>query len=157
MSGDAGDAQRSRWPRVALALLGLGLVAGFAWLVVRAQALPTGVVPIVWDREVCAHCKMHIGEPGFAAQLQLEDGQVLNFDDPGCLFRHLSRDIGPVRATYFRHVHEDRWLSAAEVGFIEVEPTPMGFGLGAVDAAHPGAMPYAAARARLLGDSEARP
>lgn len=155
MSGEEHKAKRSVGPTLVIVALGVLLVSGFAWLIIRAQALPTGVVPVVWDREVCAHCKMHIGEPGFAAQLQLEDGRVLNFDDPGCLFRHLARDIGPVRATYFRHLHEDRWLSSGEVGFIEVEPTPMGFGLGAVDASHPGALSYATARARIEGGAEA--
>ncbi len=32
-------------------------VAGFAWLIFRAQALPTGVVPIAWDKEACAHSR----------------------------------------------------------------------------------------------------
>ena len=136
---------------------GLGLVMGFAALLVRAQALPTGVVEVVWDREVCAHCKMHIGEPGFAAQLQLEDGRVMNFDDPGCLFRHLGRDIGKVRATYFHHVHEDRWMSEDATGFVRKEPTPMGFGLGAVDRSEPGAMLPEAARRHVEGGTEVHP
>lgn len=134
--------------------LGLGLAAvaaaGFGWLLLRAQALPEGVVAIAWDKEACAHCRMHVGERGFAAQLQLQDGRVLDFDDPGCLFSWRAADPAAVHATWFHHHTEDRWLTPARAGFIEVRPTPMGFGLAAVDAATPGALTAAQASARIL-------
>jgi hypothetical protein len=93
---------------------------------------PEGPVPVVWDSEVCGHCKMHVGDPRFAAQLQTVDGDVLNFDDPGCLLEHLTSQETPIHALYFRNYQTDGWLSEAEVGFVAVEDTPMGYGLGAV-------------------------
>lgn len=135
--------------------LPLGLIvavcaaAVFGWLLLRAQALPTGVVPVAWDKEACAHCRMHVGEQGFAAQLQLTDGRVLNFDDPGCLFSWLAASPAPVHATWLHHHTEDRWLSRAEVGFVPVTPTPMGFGFAAVNAGTPGALSWDAAAARI--------
>lgn len=131
---------------VALAALA---AAGFTWLLVRAQALPQGVVPIAWDKEACAHCRMHVGERGFAAQLQLEDGQVLNFDDPGCLFSWLAAGPVKVHATFFHHHTEERWLPLERTGFIAVLPTPMGFGLAAVDASAPGALTAEQAQAKV--------
>ena len=126
------------------------VVGAFAWLLLRAQQLPSGVVPVAWDKTACAHCRMHVGEPGFAAQLQLSDGRVLDFDDPGCLVKWL--DAHPedaradhVHATWFHHHREDRWLAPAEAGFIPAAPSPMGFGLAAVDGSTPGAMSWAGA------------
>ena len=138
--------------------VGLGIAAlavgGFAWLLLRAQELPSGPVPVAWDKTACAHCRMHVGEPGFAAQLQLRDGTVLNFDDPGCLVRWLDtrpRDatVDDVYAIYFHHQSEDRWLTRAEAGFVEAVPSPMGFGIAAVDAATPGAMTWPQAMAHV--------
>lgn len=132
------------------ALIALGLVGGFVAAIVWSQRLPEGPVEIVWDREACAHCHMHIGEPPFAAQLQLEDRKVLNFDDPGCLFSWLQANPGArVHAMYFHHLRENRWLAKAEVGFVEVSPTPMGFGLGAVERNTPGAISFEEAQARV--------
>ncbi|MEI8258540.1 MAG: hypothetical protein WCJ30_22940, partial [Deltaproteobacteria bacterium] len=85
-----------------------------------------------WDRAACAHCHMHVGDAHYAAQLQTTDGDVLNFDDPGCLFLYV-RDVHPsAHAVYFHHSSEDRWLRRDAVGFVPAERTPMGFGLAAV-------------------------
>ncbi len=139
----------ARWGAPLGLVVGLCAAAGFGWLLVRAQDLPGGVVPVAWDKEACAHCRMHVGEQAFAAQLQLTDGRVLNFDDPGCLFAWLDANTAKVHATWLHHHSEDRWLSRAEVGFVEVTPTPMGFGLAAVGAATPGALGWEAAAAKL--------
>jgi copper chaperone NosL len=112
-----------------------------------------GPQPIVYDREPCAHCRMLISEPRFAAQLQTVDGEVESFDDPGCLFARLDEEHPRVRALWFHHLREDRWLSAEEVGFEPTQKTPMGYGLGAVDADAPGALTLEEARARVAGRS----
>jgi hypothetical protein len=115
---------------------------------IRATRLPDGPVAVHWDKAACASCSMHVGEPRFAAQLTTKDGRTLAFDDPGCLFGWLAQENVPVHAIWFRHLHEDRWLPAAAVAFTEVTPTPMGFGLGAVDPGTPGAIGFEAAAAR---------
>lgn len=133
------------------ALVVLGLAVGFGTLVVKAQSLPQGPEPVAWDKAACAHCRMHVSEPGFAAQLQLKDGRVLNFDDPGCYFQYVAAGpADPVHAVYFHHLKEERWLTRAEVGFLPNQQTPMGFGLGAVESGTPGALPFEAARAHVL-------
>lgn len=119
-----------------------------AVLALAACGPPDGVAPIVWDREDCAQCRMLIGEPRFAAQLQTRDGRVESFDDPGCLMLRLDA-VEDVRALWFHHVHEDRWIPGDAVAFARIERTPMGYGLGAVDAGTPGAIPLAEARARV--------
>jgi hypothetical protein len=98
---------------------------------------------------------MLISEPGFAAQLETEDGEVRSFDDPGCLLADLVSRSPRVRALWFHHAHEDRWLAGAEVAFERAERTPMGFGLGAVDAGVPGTLSLAEARAQVAARLEA--
>jgi copper chaperone NosL len=126
------------------ALLGALLVAAVAclvgYLVLRAESLPAGPEPVAWDRVACARCQMLVSEPAFAAQLHTEAGEVLYFDDPGCLLLFVDERAPDVHAMYFHHLREDRWLSEEEVGFVPVETTPMGYGLGAVDRAAPDAI-----------------
>jgi hypothetical protein len=124
-----------------------------ALLVVRALReagqLPEGPVPIAFDRTACAHCRMLIGEAAFAAQLQEQGGRVHDFDDPGCLLRFEAERRPAVHARWFHHLREQRWLSGDEVAFAEVTPTPMGYGLGAVEAGTPGALSLEAARRQV--------
>ena len=115
-----------------------------------------GPQPIAYDREACAHCRMLISEPRFAAQLETQDGEIQSFDDPGCLLAALATRSGGVRALWFHHLREDRWLDAAHVAFEATERTPMGYGFGAVDAGTPHALSLDEARARVA-ERGARP
>lgn len=135
-------------------LLAVALVAiTVAFVRFNQPTLAEGAVPVVWDGEVCGHCKMHVGDPRFAAQLQTAQGDVLNFDDPGCLLDYLASHEVSVHALYFRNHGADGWLSEAEAGFISVEDSPMGYGLAAVPKDTPGAQSIDWAEARV----EARP
>lgn len=132
--------------------IGVALVAAaaFGLSLFNAQSLPEGPAPVVWDKTACAHCRMHVGEPGFAAQAQLTDGTVLDFDDPGCLARWLDLHPGEaIHAIYFHHHREDRWLASDEVGFVAVSPTPMGFGFAATDRSAPAAISWDDLRTRV--------
>jgi hypothetical protein len=127
-----------------------GAVVALGWFLMRAEAMPEGPQPVVWGKQACAFCRMHVSEPAFAAQLHTGEGEVLHFDDPGCLFSLEHARQPSVHARWFHHVREDRWLSGDDVGFIRVEPTPMGFGLGAVEASTSGAMNLDAAAKHAL-------
>jgi copper chaperone NosL len=119
--------------------------------------LPQGAVPIVWDGEVCGHCKMHVGDPRFAAQLQTTGGEVLNFDDPGCLFDYLQSHEVSVHALYFRNHDAGGWLTESEVGFLPVEDSPMGYGIRAVPKDTPEAEDTDWAKARVMARPHHRP
>ena len=59
------------------ALLVVALIAVVvAFVRFNQVTLPEGAVPIVWDGEVCQHCKMHVGDPRFAAQVRSEERRV---------------------------------------------------------------------------------
>lgn len=133
----ADDRSKAGWVFGALALATSAAVVG---AVVLSQRLSEGPVAPIWDRDACAHCHMHVGDPGFASQIQFQDGRVLHYDDPGCLLEALGAVRAEVHAVWFHHLREDRWLRAEEVGFVRTEPTPMGYGLGAVELSAPGAI-----------------
>ncbi|MGB5546312.1 MAG: hypothetical protein WCB63_00780 [Polyangiales bacterium] len=132
-------------------LLALAIVAAVVtFLRFNQVTLSDAAVPVVWDSEVCGHCKMHVGDPRFAAQLQTTEGEVLNFDDPGCLFDYLQSHQTSIHALYFRDHLEDAWLSESEVGFLPAQESPMGYGIRAVPKSTPDAqgMDWAKAQVR---------
>lgn len=137
--------QRALLPVLLAALLGLS-----------ACPPTSGPQPIVYDREPCAHCRMLISDPSFSAQLEAADGTVASFDDPGCLFAFLDAQEEPPRALWFHHVREDRWLAGEQAAFEPADRTPMGFGLGAVDAGTPGAISLAEAQQQVEARLRAR-
>lgn len=133
----------------ALALV--GVIAVVAVALQHASSSAEGPRPIAWGEEACAHCRMLISDPRYAAQIVTRDGAAASFDDPGCLFAALATFAEPPLATYFRHGSEDRWLAEHEVAFVRGGPTPMGFDLVAVDVGTPGSLTLAEA-ARRLGE-----
>ena len=128
----------------------LAFVAVAAWAIVQAGTPAAGPVPVAWDRQACAHCAMHVGEPSFAVQLHTTDGDVLFFDDPGCYFAYVAERQPAIHATWFHDHDADRWLPDAAVAFRPVATSPMGWGIGAVPAGTAGAVSAAAASDLVL-------
>lgn len=137
-------------PLLLLAVVVAVVGGAIAFSVMASNQLPSGPVDIVWDKAACAACGMHVGEPPFAAQVTTKDGRLHTFDDPGCLFVWLDEQHRDVHSLFFRHHKEARWLAPDEVAFATVAPTPMGFGLGAVDRNVPGAIDLDTARRQCL-------
>lgn len=111
------------------------VIGGAVAYSVAASAKPSeGPFDVVWDKAACAACGMHVGEPGFAAQLTTKDGHEYSFDDPGCMFLFVAEQHPDVHSMFFHHNRENRWIPANDVGFVAIEKTPMGFGIAAVAA-----------------------
>ncbi|MCB9735828.1 MAG: hypothetical protein H6745_24845 [Deltaproteobacteria bacterium] len=127
----------------------VGAVSIFLWLTTPGGS-EDGPSPIAWDRIACSHCRMHVGEPAFAAQLRDEYGDLEVFDDPGCLFTWRDQHVGPVRAVFFHASEGDSWIPESEVGFLPHEPTPMGYGYAAVPKGTAGALTIHATREALV-------
>lgn len=150
------DARWSPAARILGATLVLVVVGAVGWLVVRAQSAPGSVRPVIWDKESCAECKMAISDPAFAAQLQTEDGQVLDFDDPGCLMRYQAEERPRVGAVYFHALRGEGWLTRDDLAFLPGVRSPMGFDFGAVPRGTPGASSYEEAFAKVLASGPNR-
>lgn len=136
------------------ALVSLAAIVLLAALVACGRS--HGPRGISWDHEACAHCHMLIGDPAFAAQLETTDGETPAFDDPGCLLAYLAERRPRVAAVYFHHLREDRWIPGDRVAFVQVAGSPMGYGLGAVDAGTPGAISLERAEALVVARDAAR-
>ena len=141
--------RRVRWSR----LIGLALVIALVALIVSVvgggRALPDTPQPVAWNHQPCAHCRMLVGEPAHAAQLVTTGGDVLFFDDPGCLLRYLDERAPGVHRAWFHDHAAERWIDSREVGFVPAPSTPMGFGLAATERSTPGAIDLAEARRRI--------
>lgn len=122
-------------PRPWLALaVGAVAVAGVAWVlreVSLAQRPPDAPVPVAWDQEACAHCRMLVSEQRFAAQAHMLGGVVHHFDDPGCALLWAQEHPSDLHELWFHDSESQSWLRRADVGFVPLEPSPMGYGLGA--------------------------
>lgn len=125
------------WGAGAVALAVAALAAVLVW---RGQAGPEGPVEPAWDATPCARCRMLVGDPHFAAQLHTGSGEVLFFDDPGCALLYADEHPDASDRLWFHDVQRDRWLPGDDTRFLLVEPTPMGYGLGAVSAEAPGTL-----------------
>lgn len=137
---DPARARRPPWLVLGLAGLALAALALVLREVALAQRPPEAPVAVAWDRVACAHCRMLVSEPRFAAQAHMRGGAVHYFDDPGCALLWAEARRASLHELWFRDLDSDRWLRRAEVGFVPARPSPMGYGLGARPAAEPGAL-----------------
>ena len=56
-----------------------------AAVLLSPRARATGPEAIRYDRDTCAHCRMHFAAPGFAAERRDARGALHKYDDIGCL------------------------------------------------------------------------
>lgn len=116
-----------------LALIVVLVLGGVVAVVIRGSgAVPDQPVPIAWDRELCGHCHMHVGDPRHAAQLVTDDGDVVSFDDVGCAFQYLDAHHPAVHRLWF-HGAGARWIPSERAMFLTGGDSPMGSGLLAFD------------------------
>jgi copper chaperone NosL len=135
---------------VLTAAVAAALLVALVAIIAHFQRLPSGPADIAWDHEACAHCRMLVSDPAFAAQIQTRDGRVLAFDDPGCLIAFEDAQHPEEHAVYFHELRGQRWLPRDRTVFVPTEHSPMGYDLGAAEIGTPGAIPLEVARARVL-------
>ncbi len=129
--------------RLVVAALVVAFVAG-----VVAVLRPAGAVrpaPITLGVDTCAECGMVIRDPRAAAQL-IRDGQVLKFDDVGCLLVYRNRQQAPpgepagdaappsgtprAEVVYVTDWYTGEWLEAPQAWWVPTaHKTPMLYGL----------------------------
>jgi copper chaperone NosL len=72
--------------------------------------------PILYDTDACAHCRMTIADPKFAAQVVTRTGKRHLFDDPGCVAAFLSAGhvtAADLHSIWFNdHANPDRRVAA---------------------------------------------
>src|SRR5262249_47991391 len=78
-------------PAKLLALLFALVLIPTALVYLSPRATHTGPEAIRYDRDTCAHCRMHFAAPGFAAERRDAGGALLKYDDIGCMLTAASR------------------------------------------------------------------
>ena len=131
------------WPRLLPVIL----------LVACSQEPATGPSEVRWDREVCVHCSMSIGDARFAAQVRGgPEAKVYKFDDIGCAMVWLDEQTWKNEAgteIWVADYENSGWIDARVAKYQRVLHSPMGYGLGAVRAADGDALDFAAAVAHI--------
>ncbi len=98
------------------------------WLLLGCQ-VATGPGDPVWGKQACAHCMMLLSDPRPSAQVQLEDGSHLYFDDIGCMAEWLGKDARATRGRWVRSVDGKGWSPAELVRYSAGHTTPMDYGI----------------------------
>jgi copper chaperone NosL len=92
-----------------------------------------------YDRDICAQCLMGIAEQPWAVQAINSHGEVLWFDDIGCLNEYMKGENWKkftegkkVQIWVGDSQHEGKWLDARKAYYTFGQHTPMGYGYSAV-------------------------
>jgi copper chaperone NosL len=109
-------------------LCALAAVPAFAmFLSPRAKA--TGPEAIRYDRDTCAHCRMHFAARGFAAERRDESGALHKYDDIGCMLVAASR--GPSGEAWVEDHAGNGFVPLLQASLVAGKDlgTPMGYGV----------------------------
>ena len=101
------------------------LLLGPLCLLVACSSSHTPADPI-WGKQPCAHCRMLVSDPRFAAQARTARGETVYFDDVGCLVSYLAEHRDS-RASWVR-AQSGQWLDAKTARYRAGAATPMDFG-----------------------------
>ena len=117
----------------------IGALAGLiaAGLLAGCRPVDLSRPPTVrFGEEACASCRMIISDDRFAAALVTATGDVLKFDDIGCLIQQEAGRARPEVAYWVRGSQGQGWLNAREATFLHAPgvASPMGYGLAALPA-----------------------
>ncbi len=84
----------------------------------------------IFPEDMCASCKMAVSDQRFASEILSESGEVLKFDDPGCLedYRRAHPDL-KIAAQFVKDYEAGRWLRWEDAVIVTTGLfTPMGSG-----------------------------
>lgn len=134
-------------PRLLVLYLCLGLLLSGC-----AQEEMTGPVEVRWDREVCSRCAMAVGDRHYAAQVRGAPAgtatRVYSFDDIGCAVVWLDArewKADPRTEIWVMDHLSGEWIDARTARYVTGKLSPMGYGLGAQQAAAADSMDFAGA------------
>lgn len=90
--------------------------------------------PVDEALDVCGRCHMAVKDNGYAAQVVIDGGKYIKFDDTGCLLNFLKDNAGQkVLARYVQDRNRREWIAFGKAVFVFAEsvPTPMMSGIHA--------------------------
>ncbi|MDO8896187.1 MAG: hypothetical protein Q7V19_00945 [Bacteroidales bacterium] len=92
---------------------------------------------IHFDRDICVLCLMGLADPKYSAQSINTRGDIVWFDDLGCLIFFMEspdweRFGGETAVSYIADSETGEWLKVEEAWYTYGKQTPMGYGYSAV-------------------------
>ncbi len=91
---------------------------------------------INFERDECQHCLMGLAEKNYSAQSVNIHGEVIWFDDLGCLISYMDSSDwekfgGDEAVSYIADSQTGEWLNVNDAWFTFGDHTPMGYGYSA--------------------------
>lgn len=85
----------------------------------------------IYPEDMCTLCRMAVSDERFACELLVDHGEVLKFDDIGCMEQYLRTkpETRTVVETFYKDYERKGWIAAARATVVETDVmTPMGSG-----------------------------
>lgn len=115
-----------------IAIIGAIVVAAIIAVMVALRSSPSGgPVAIEYGRDMCAECRMHLSEKGFAAQVREPSGEVLKYDDIGCLLEAIRKKGGGIPEGWVEDHGSGAWVPLKQAVLVRGGDikTPMNYGV----------------------------
>ena len=101
------------------------------------QAIPLGTK--VYQ---CSECSMDVEDLEYAAQLISKEGNTYFFDDIGCVVLWLENHSPDTEIILTQTLDTHLWIDAKKAWYSRIAPSPMGYGLAAVENKKEGLITY---------------
>jgi len=91
----------------------------------------SGPGPILYGRDVCAHCRMHLSQAGFAGELRDRNGVLTKYDDIGCLLQVMLKKREETPDVWVEDHDGNGFVPLLSASLVRVSDraTPMGHGI----------------------------
>jgi copper chaperone NosL len=91
----------------------------------------SGPEPIAYGRDVCAQCRMHLSQPGFAGELRDRKGVLSKYDDIGCLLQAMKAQRGEMPEAWVEDHRNGELVPLLTATLVRgsTVATPMGYGI----------------------------
>lgn len=111
--------------------LGVALLLSVGAAVSMWPGSRVGPEPVAYGRDVCAQCRMHISQPGFAGEIRDRDGMLTKYDDIGCMLRAMMRKHQEIPEAWVEDHGGGGFVPLLSATLVRLQNrnTPMGHGL----------------------------
>ena len=90
----------------------------------------------------CSECSMDVEVLEYAAQLIAKNGNTYFFDDIGCVVLWLENHSPDTQIILTQTLDTHLWIDATKAWYSRIAPSPMGYGLAAVENKKEGLVTY---------------
>lgn len=104
-------------------------------LLVGCSSTGSGPTEIKQNTDSCDVCKMGIQELNSAAQMILEDGKPVLFDDIGCMIVYIQQEQPEYKDAFVHDFESKEWIPFEKSTFVHDQSidSPMSYGIVAFD------------------------